>query len=113
MSQRAQTALTSPVMDAKAERRKARDRVASYHEACLKELIEHLGRALDSYRAGEIDAFGMDEAIHQYHRAAKELWKFCWVPGGATQLEFVAETVDRQTVEGRATDWWQRGTRQR
>jgi hypothetical protein len=100
-------------MDAKAERRKARERVATYHEACLQDLVEHVGRALDSYRAGEIDAFGMDESIHQYHRAAKELWKFCWASGSATQLEFVAEMVDRQALEGRATDWWHCGTRQR
>jgi hypothetical protein len=87
-------------MRGNAERRNAHDRVPAYHEACLKELIEHLARALDSYRADDIDAFGMDEAIHQYHRTAKELWKFCWIPGGTTQLEFVAETVNRQALEG-------------
>jgi hypothetical protein len=33
----------------------------------------------------QCDAFADDEVIHQYHRAARELWKFCWIPGGATQ----------------------------
>jgi hypothetical protein len=47
-------------MQGNAGRRNARDRVASYHETCLNELIEHLSSALDSSRAGETDAFGMD-----------------------------------------------------
>jgi hypothetical protein len=29
-------------------------------------------------RADEIDAYSADETIHHYHRAAAELWKFCF-----------------------------------
>jgi hypothetical protein len=54
----------------KAERRAARERVATYHEARLAELIEHITAALDRYRFGEIDAYAIDETIHHYHRAA-------------------------------------------
>ena len=62
----------------KAERRAAREHVTAYHEARLGELIEYITAAVDRYRAGEIDAYDVDEAIHHYHRAARELWKFCW-----------------------------------
>jgi hypothetical protein len=42
--------------------------------------------ALDRYRTGEIDAYAIDETIHHYHRAARELWKFCWSGGGGTHI---------------------------
>ena len=51
---------------------------AAYHEARLGELIEYITAAIDRYRAGEIDAYTVDETIHHYHRAARELWIFCW-----------------------------------
>jgi hypothetical protein len=70
----------------KADRRAARERVAAYHEAQLGELIEQVTAAIDGYRAGEIDAYTVDETIHHYHRAARELWKFCWSGGGGTHL---------------------------
>ncbi len=62
----------------KAERRAARDRVAAYDEAELKELAAHVEAALASYRTAKIDVFGLDEVIHHYTQAARELWKFCW-----------------------------------
>jgi hypothetical protein len=34
------------------------------------------GEAVDRYRAGELDAFDVDQVLFQYSRAAKELWKF-------------------------------------
>ena len=91
----------------KAERRAASERVAAYHEARLGELIEYITAAIDRYRAGEIDAYTVDETIHHYHRAARELWKFCW--SGGADLEYVADTIDHQATEGTVTDWWQRG----
>jgi U5 snRNP spliceosome subunit len=74
----------------KAERRAAREHVTAYHEARLGELIEYITAAVDRYRAGEIDAYDVDEAIHHYHRAARELWKFCWSGGGGTHTEIIA-----------------------
>lgn len=53
-----------------------------YHEARLGELIGIVAAAIDRHRAGEIDAYAVDETIHHYHRAARELWKFCWSGGG-------------------------------
>jgi hypothetical protein len=52
--------------------------------------------AIDGFRDGDLDAFEVDQALFQYSRAAKELWKFC----NAT-AEFVR---DRPVI-----DWWGRG----
>ena len=65
-------------MGTKAERRAARERVSAYHQAQLGELLINVTAAIDRYRAGEIDAYTVDETIHHYHRAAGELWKFCF-----------------------------------
>ena len=61
------------------------------HEARLADLLEHVAEELDRYRAGEVDAFAVDETIHQYHRAAQELWKFCSSGGVGTNTGIVAE----------------------
>ena len=42
----------------------------------------------------EIDAYAVDETIHHYHRAAAELWKFCFARGGGTHAEFTAGLLD-------------------
>ena len=70
----------SRIMGAKAERRAAREQVSAYHQARLAELLSHVAAAIDRYRHGEIDAC---ETIHHYHRAAGQLWKFCFSRGGA------------------------------
>jgi hypothetical protein len=96
-------------MGSKQERRAARALVAGYHEARLAELLEHVADALDRYRAGELDAFEVDDVIHRYKRAARELWKFCWLGGTGSGVELVARTLERITAEGEQVDWWQRG----
>jgi hypothetical protein len=73
--------------------RDAQERVATYYESCLRDLIGHVGIALDRYRA-DGDAEQMNTALNQYHRAARELWKFCWADGGGSHLEFVASLID-------------------
>jgi hypothetical protein len=92
----------------KAERRAARDRVSAYHEACLGRLLEHVATAVDGLRAGQLDVFAVDEVVHRYHRAARELWTFCRASGGASHLEIVAATIDRQAAAERKIDWWER-----
>ena len=86
-------------MGTKAERRAASERVAAYHEARLGELIEYITAAIDRYRAGEIDAYTVDETIHHYHRAARE-WKFCWSGGGGTHIEIIAHVLVETEVKG-------------
>jgi len=92
----------------KAERRAARAHATGYHEARLGELIEYITAAVDGYRAGEIDAYDVDEAIHHYHRAARELWKFCWSGGGGTHTDIIADVLDRMATDGESINWWDR-----
>lgn len=98
-------ATTRPVyprnVSARSDRRAARETVAAYHEEQLGELVRRVQPAIERFRAGEIDAFEVDEVIFQYSRAAKELWKFC----NLGQVEFAARTV-REEQPG---DWWDRG----
>jgi hypothetical protein len=65
--------------------------------------------AIDRYRAGEQTASEVDATIHQYHRAARELWKFCWAAGGGAHTEFVAAEIDRQLADDHQPDWWRHG----
>jgi hypothetical protein len=52
----------------------------------------------------------VDETIHHYYRAARELWKFCWSSGGSAHPKLIAHLIDEQTADGQTIDWWQRGT---
>jgi len=74
------------------------------------ELIEYITAAVDRYRTGEIDAHVVDETIHHYHQAARELWKFCWSSGGGTHIEIIAHLLDRMTTDGETINWWERVT---
>ena len=96
------------VVGSRTERQAARALVAAYHEARLADLIEHVAEELDRYRAGEVDAYAVDETIHQYHRAAQELWKFCWSSGVGANTEIVARTLEQLTEAGETVDWWER-----
>jgi len=100
--------LYRPIVATNAERRAARERVNAYHQAQLAELLTHVAPAIDRYRIGEIDAYAVDETIHHYHRAAAELWKFCFARGGGTHAEFIADLLDRMTADADAIDWWER-----
>jgi hypothetical protein len=99
---------TVPVVGTSAERRAARERVSAYHQSQLAELLTHVAAAIDRYRAGEIDAYAVDETIHHYHRAAGELWKFCFACGGGTHAEFITGLLDRMTGDAETIDWWER-----
>ena len=88
-------------MSTKAERRAAGEKVAAYHEEQLGQLVEHLENAIDGYRAGDLDAFDVDQVAFQYSRAAKELWKFC----NLTHIEIVASVIAEQAPTG----WWESG----
>jgi hypothetical protein len=100
-------------MGTKAERLAARERVSAYHQAQLAELLSHVAAAIDRYRDGEIDACTVDETIHHYHRAAAELWKFCFARGGGSHAEFIAGLLDRMAADAKTIDWWERATPRR
>lgn len=92
-------------MSSKSERRAAREAVAHYHEARLAELVQRVGEAVDRHRAGELDAFEVDQVIFQYSRAAKELWKFCNLPDAGFTAGLIADRAPE--------DWWERGAPRR
>ena len=88
-------------MSTKSERRAARAVVAAYHEAQLAELLQRVGETVDSFRAGELDAFDADQVIFQYSRATKELWKFC----NLGDVVFTARLIGEEAP----AVWWERG----
>lgn len=103
-------AIPSQIMGTKAERQAARERVNAYHQAELAGLLTHVVAAVDGYRAGKIDTLALDETIHHYHRAAGELWKFCFAGGGGSHAEFLAGVLDRMAAGAETIDWWERAT---
>lgn len=90
----------------KESRRVARTLVATYHEAELAGLVEHVAEAIERYHAGELDVHDVDEMIHRYHKATRELWKFCFRGGSGAYAETVAATLEHLTAEGERPDWW-------
>lgn len=100
-------------MGTKAEQRAARERVSAYHQAQLAGLLTHVAAAIDHYRADETDAYAVDETIHHYHRAAAELWKFCFARGGGSHAEFTAGLLDQMTAGAETIEWWERATPRR
>lgn len=88
-------------MSSKSERRAAREDVAAYHEAQLSLLVTLVAEAIDRFRAGELDAFEVDQVFFQYSRAAKDLWKFC----NLGPVEFTASLIRADPP----SDWWARG----
>jgi hypothetical protein len=88
----------------KRERRAARQAVGTYHEEELGKLLERVRDGFARYDAGEIDAFDLDELIHQYKRAAQKLWSFC--TGSA---ERVAGVLGWMREQGEETNWWKAG----
>jgi hypothetical protein len=91
----------------KDERRAARERVSDYYETELAELVEHVEKAIAGYREGKIDVHEVDETIHRYSKAARELWKFCWVRGSGSHVVSVAATLERFAAEADEIDWWE------
>lgn len=85
-------------------RRAARDTVAAYHEEQLTLLLDRVRDGFARMDAGELDAFDVDELIHRYQRAARELSKFCG-PGGAG-WETAAGALEHLRARGELPDWW-------
>lgn len=92
----------------KASRRADLALVATYYEARLAELLESVRDGFARYDAGELDAFELDDLIHRYKRATRELWKFCGSVTGSS-AHFVVCTIEEMRARGEAIDWWERG----
>ncbi|HSP29485.1 MAG TPA: hypothetical protein VLN74_13115 [Ilumatobacteraceae bacterium] len=88
----------------KARRRHARATVTSYHQEQLRVLLEHVREGFAKLDAGEIDEFELDNLIHRYKRAAKQLWMFCGSTG-SQELQ-AAAALAHMRVRGEERDWW-------
>ncbi len=95
----------------KASRQAARELIATYHQAELRKLLEHVRTGFDQLDAGTIDEFELDDLIHHYKRAANELWKFCGSSGG--QWLHAANALAYRREQGDEPDWWTIGAPRR
>lgn len=101
-----------PFQPSRAERQADVALVVSYHEARLAELLERVREGFDLYDSGELDAFELDELIHRYKKAARELWKFCGDITGRS-AHFIARTLEEMQEREETIDWWERGNPER
>jgi hypothetical protein len=90
--------------DDKAERRTARELIATYHQEQLRALLEQVRDGFTKLDSGEIDEFDLDDVIHRYKRAAADLWRFCGSSGGRWLQ--AANTLAYLREQGREPDWW-------
>jgi hypothetical protein len=95
---------------AKARRREDVALVTSYHEAHLQKLLEHLRDGFRRYEEGALDAFQLDDVVHQYTGAARELWKFCGDLSGSSAAS-TARGLRAMREDAEEIDWWERGRR--
>ena len=95
----------------KAKRRADWAFLVAYHEAKLADLQEHVREGFTRYDAGEINAFGLDELIHRYQIAVRELWKFCSESGG--RLETAGRMLEVRQERNEMSDWGQVAERMR
>jgi hypothetical protein len=103
---------SDPARPSKRERRADLALVVAYHEARLADLLERVREGIDRYDSGELDAFELDELIHHYKRATRELWKFCGNVAGSS-AHLIARTIEETQASGETIDWWERGSPQR
>lgn len=88
----------------KARRREADAFVAAYHQQELRALLEHVREGFARLDAGDIDEFQLDDLIHRYKRAAKNLWVFCQA-GGSRSVQ-IAAAIAAMRGRGETRDWW-------
>jgi DNA repair ATPase RecN len=86
--------------------------VTSYHEAQLTKLLERVQEGFRRFEAGEINAFELDDLIHHYKRAARELWKFCGDLSGS-RVRSTAQALEELGEDADSIDWWERGNPKR
>lgn len=88
----------------KARQQEAHAVVAAYHQEQLRTLLEHVREGFDQLDAGEIDEFELDDLIHRYKKAAKQLWLFCGSSEDHRRQAAAALAFMRDRGEER--DWW-------
>ena len=53
--------------------------------------------------------FELDDLIHRYKRAARELWTFCVGTGTGAHAPFAARTLAIWQAENAEPNWWDAG----
>jgi hypothetical protein len=104
---------TDPAKPSKAKRQADEALVVGYHEARLGDLLERVREGFERYDSGELDAFELDELIHRYKKAARELWKFCGDRTHGRSAGFLARTLEEMQKREETIDWWERGNPER
>ncbi len=90
-------------------RRDALAIVGAYHQEHLRSLLEHVREGFTKLDAGEVDEFELDDLIHRYKRAAKQLWLFCGSTG--SQVLHAAAAIAQMRNGGEERDWWAESAR--
>ncbi len=93
----------------KTKRREVRAIVFAYHREELRALLEHVREAFAKLDAAEVDEFELDDLIHRYKRAAKQLWMFCG-SAGSHDLH-AAAAIEQMRERGEERDWWAESAR--
>jgi hypothetical protein len=104
----------SQIMGTKAERRAARERGQRLPPEAAGRAAQPrrsgVAAAIDRYRDGQIVACTADETTRHYHRAAAELWKFCFSRGAGSHAEFITGILDRMAAGAQTIDWREHAT---
>jgi hypothetical protein len=93
--------------DQLSHRKAAPQLVADYHDAQLRDLLEHVRRGFDRLDRGEIDVFDLDDVVQRYRKAATKLQEFCGSSGA--QWEHAAGMLELLRGRGEEPDWWEAG----
>jgi hypothetical protein len=101
--------MAGPSSGQRAKRRADQAFLVTYHQARLAELLEHVREGFAEYDASRIDAFGLDDLVHRYTRAARELWKFSTVSG--VQVEQAVRALEYAQERRESVDWWKAAER--
>jgi len=91
------------------KRREALAIVGAYNQEQLRSLLEHVREGFTKLDAGEVDEFELDDLIHRYKRAAKQLWLFCESTG--SQVLHAAAAIAQMRNGGEERDWWAESAR--
>ena len=98
--------------DASSDRTKRREALAivgAYYQEHLRSLLEHVREGFARLDAGEVDKFELDDLIHRYKRAAKQLWMFCGSTG--SHVLHAAAAIAQMRNRGEERDWWAESVR--
>lgn len=88
----------------KTNRREVRAIVVAYHREELRALLQHVREGFAGLDTADVDEFELDDLIHRYKRAAKQLWMFC----GSTRSHelHAAAAIEQMRDRGEERDWW-------